>query len=86
MSSTSNWQSGMSVVTEADVVAWKAWRTERRRELQRRRRAHCTRIDFYPDHEALRAIKMIWQPRMEGHDLSSVLNAIAADWLKLRKL
>ena len=86
MSSTSKWQSGMPIVTEADVVAWKEWRAERRRELQRMRRRHCQRIDYYPDMEALRAIRMVWQPRRAGHDLSSALNAILADWLKLRGL
>jgi hypothetical protein len=86
MSSTSNWQSGMPIVTEADVVAWKEWRAERRRELQRWRRRRNARIDYYPDMEAFRAIKMVWQPRRAGHDLSSALNAILADWLKLRGL
>ena len=86
MSSMSNWESGMPVVTEADVVAWKVWRAERRRELQKRRRACNTRIDFYPDEDAIRAIKMIWQPRRVGHDLSTALNAITADWLRLRGL
>ena len=86
MSSTSNWQSGMPVVTEADVVAWKVWRAERRRELQKRRRACNPRIDFYPDEEALRAVRMVWQPRRAGLDKSSALNVLLADWLKLRGL
>lgn len=86
MSSTSKWQSGMPIVTEADVAAWKEWRAERRRELQRWRRRRNARIDYYPDEEAIHALKMVWQPRRAGHDLSSALNAILADWLKLRGL
>jgi len=80
------WKSGMPVVTTEDVEAWKLWRSERRSELQRIRRRHCQRIDYYPDSEAFRAIKMVWQPRRAGHDLSSAMNAILADWLKLRGL
>lgn len=82
----SNWISGMPVVTGADIAAWKLWRAERRRELQRYRRQDVRRIDFYPDEDALRAIGLLWQPRREGRDQSTVLNAIAADWLKLRGL
>lgn len=82
----SNWKSGMPIVTEADVVAWKIWRAERRRELQRWRRRRNPRIDYYPDEEALRAVRMVWQPRREGLDKSSALNVILADWLKLRGL
>jgi hypothetical protein len=86
MSNTSNWKSGMPIATEADVVAWKAWRAERRRELQRRRRACNPRIDYYPDEEAERALRMVWQPRKSGLDKSSALNILLADWLKLRGL
>jgi len=86
MSNTSNWKSGMPIVTEADVVAWKEWRAERRRELQRRRRACNPRIDYYPDEEAERALRMVWQPRKSGLDKSSALNILLADWLKLRGL
>lgn len=82
----SNWKSGMPIVTEADVVAWKIWRAERRRELQRWRRRRNPRIDYYPDEEAERAIKMVWQPRKSGLDKSSALNILLADWLKLRGL
>ena len=82
----SDWKSGMPVSTAADVAAWKLWRSERRRELQRMRRRHYQRIDYYPDSEAFRAIKMIWQPRRAGHDLTSAINVILADWLKLRGL
>ena len=86
MSSTSNWKSGMPVVTETDVVAWKEWRAERRRELQRWRKRRNPRIDYYPDEEALRALRMVWQPRRAGLDKSSALNILLADWLKLRGL
>lgn len=86
MSSTSNWKSGMPIVTEADVVAWKEWRAERRRELQRWRKRRNPRIDYYPDEEALRALRMVWQPRRAGLDKSSALNILLADWLKLRGL
>lgn len=86
MSSTSNWKSGMPIVTGADVVAWKEWRAERRRELQRWRRRRNPRIDYYPDEEALRALRMVWQPRRAGLDKSSALNILLADWLKLRGL
>ena len=86
MSSTSNWKSGMPIVTEADVVAWKEWRAERRWELQRWRRRRNPRIDYYPDEEALRALRMVWQPRRAGLDKSSALNILLADWLKLRGL
>ena len=86
MSSTSNWKSGMPIVTEADVVAWKERRAERRRELQRWRRRRNPRIDYYPDEEALRALRMVWQPRRAGLDKSSALNILLADWLKLRGL
>ena len=84
MSNTSNRRSGMPIVTEADVVAWKAWRAERRRELQRRLRACNPRIDYYSDEVAERAIRMVWQPRKSGLDKSSALNILHADWLKLR--
>ena len=86
MSSTSNWKSGMPIVTGADVVAWKEWRAERRRELQRWRRRRNPRIDYYPDEEALRALRMVWQPRRAGLDKSSALNILLANWLKLRGL
>ena len=86
MSSTSNWKSGMPIVTEADVVAWKEWRAERRRELQQWRKRRNPRIDYYPDEEALRALRMVWQPRRAGLDKSSALNILLADWLKLRGL
>ena len=86
MSSTSNWKSGMPIVTEADVVAWKEWRAERRREFQRWLRRRNPRIDYYPDEEALRALRMVWQPRRAGLDKSSALNILLADWLKLRGL
>ena len=86
MSSTSNWKSGMPIVTGADVVAWKEWRAERRRELQRWRKRRNPRIDYYPDEEALRALRMVWQPRRAGLDKSSALNILLADWLKLRGL
>ena len=86
MSSTSNWKSGMPIVTGADVVAWKERRAERRRELQRWRRRRNPRIDYYPDEEALRALRMVWQPRRAGLDKSSALNILLADWLKLRGL
>lgn len=76
----------MPVVTEADVVAWKEWRAERRRELQRWRKRRNPRIDYYPDEEALRALRMVWQPRRAGLDKSSALNILLADWLKLRGL
>ena len=86
MSSMSNWKSGMPIVTEADVVAWKAWRAERGRELQQWRRRRNPRIDHYPNEEAIRALKMVWQPRKSGLDKSSALNILLADWLKLRGL
>ena len=76
----------MPIVTEADVVAWKEWRAERRRELQRWRKRRNPRIDYYPDEEALRALRMVWQPRRAGLDKSSALNILLADWLKLRGL
>jgi len=80
----SAWKPGLPVLTPADEVAWRLWRAESRREQQRARRSRNPRIDYYPDKEALRALQMVWQPRKAGHDLSSSLNAIAADWLRLR--
>jgi hypothetical protein len=73
------WAPGLPVVTSADVDAWKAWRAERKRQQQRERRARNQRIDYYPTDEAADLIRGLTRPSVGG-DLSSVINAIVAEW------
>ena len=74
-----SWAPGLRVVTAADVAQWKVWRTERKRQQQRDRRARYPRIDYYPDNEADALIRSLSGPFVGG-DFSSVINRIVAEW------
>jgi hypothetical protein len=73
------WAPGLPVVTAADVAEWKTWRTERKRQQQRDRRAKYPRIDYYPDKAADALIRSLSYPSVGG-DFSSVINRIVAEW------
>ena len=73
------WHPGQPVVTEQDHKDWAQWRKDSKREAQRARRARYPRIDYYPDDEADELIRSLTRP-VVGHDLSSVINTIVAEW------
>lgn len=74
-----NWQPGRPVLSADDDAAWRAWRADRKRQLQRERRATNPRIDYYPDKEAAALIRSMTGPSV-GRDYSSVINRIVAEW------
>ena len=77
-----SWVPGRPVVTAQDNVEWTAWRSERKREQQRWRRARFPRIDYYPDNSSAALVYGLARPRA-GMDLSSVINRIVAAWAAL---
>jgi hypothetical protein len=78
------WAPGLPVKTSADMAEWRQWRKDRKRDQQRQRRAVKHRIDYYPDTDAMTLIEGLWRPTV-GHDLSSVINGIIAEWADLKK-
>lgn len=76
-----SWTSGRGVVSAQDRAEWEAWRAQRKRDIQRERRARYQRIDYYPDDQASRVIDSLARP-LFGHDLSSVINRIVSEWFE----
>lgn len=62
---------------DADGAQWERPKHDRKLELQRQRRRHYPRIDYYPDEAAARAIaaRLGEGP---GGTLSAVINALVA--------
>jgi hypothetical protein len=58
------------------------WKRERILYLQRVRRRHNPRIDYYPSKEAEAMINSLRAPRAGG-DASSILDRIVAEWSAL---
>lgn len=73
------WTPGKPALSPADRVAWQQWRKERKRMLQRERRARLPRLDYYPNAEANATVKSLCRP-VVGGDISSVLNRIVNEW------
>jgi hypothetical protein len=73
------WAPGLPVRTEADALAWRQWRAERKRQQQRYRRTRHPRIDYYPDEDADALIRSL-SGHFAGGDFSSVINRIVAAW------
>ncbi len=78
-----SWAPGQPVVTATDHAQWESWRTERKRQQQRDRRAKNPRIDYYPSSDALAVISRFWgQTAWHPSDVSSVLDRIVAEWVE----
>lgn len=73
------WTPGKPTLSPSDRVAWQQWRKERKRTLQRERRARLPRLDYYPNAEAHATVKALCR-RVVGGDISSVLNRIVNEW------
>jgi hypothetical protein len=74
------WTPGKPVLTGADQAKWLAWRSNRRREQQRERRARLRRIDYHASIDTAMALERMWRPS-PGHDFSSILDRIVREWL-----
>ena len=73
------WKPGRPVLTAQDHLEWRAWRTDRKRQQQRDRRARYPRIDYYPDNDTDALIRSLSGPFVGG-DFSSVINRIVREW------
>ena len=74
------WKPGRPVLTAQDHSEWLTWRTERKRQQQRDRRARLRRIDYHASPDTAAALDQLWQRRL-GHDFSSIIDGIVRDWL-----
>ena len=74
------WIPGRPVLTEQDNADWRAWRSERKRQQQRDRRARLRRFDYCASPDTAAALELLWQPR-PGCDFSTIIDGIVRDWL-----
>lgn len=74
------WKPGQPVLTERDRADWLAWRSEKKRQDQRHRRAKLHRIDYCASPDIAAALATMWRPHAGG-DYSSIIDGIVRDWL-----
>lgn len=74
------WTPGKPVITAADQAEWLAWRSERKRQQQRDRRARLRRFDYHASPDTAAVLEHFWRPH-PGGDFSSVIDRIVRDWL-----
>lgn len=75
-----SWKPGRPVLTSQDNADWRAWRTERKRQQQRDRRARLRRFDYHASPDTAAALERLWKP-FAGHDYSTIIDRIVRDWL-----
>ncbi len=74
------WMPGKPVITATDQAEWLAWRSERKRQQQRDRRARLRRIDYHASPDTAAALERLWRPQ-SGGDFSSIIDSIVREWL-----
>lgn len=74
------WEPGQPVHTAQDHADWLAWRTERKRQQQRYRRARLRRFDYHASPDTAATLERLWKP-LAGHDYSTIIDRIVRDWL-----